>query len=333
MRRTPPQEKPVLEIIAPIAQGGEFFSEDLRIIGGIATTAALAESSQIDSITQTVTLPRTEFKETNIRLNGSLRDLDALALLGRDDPELTILRERIDQQIGGDLVVNIFGLRSIAEWQSMNSVGKALVPRGGDRYKTPDDKIMKLSTPWAIEIPKSSFEPWQYTFEESDDEPEMTFLGLNPANDLVNRLTRTPILRPRDMEKIANVLTLVENNPALSDWLKSGDGQSQLELAKIALSVRANSWHSLTPRDAEKARAMNELSERLTSFVGGTYSPDELAEHKAFMFKDLSDRKKAFLIGEAAAVRAPIHWLIETGILDIYQKLDMENWPIIRNFT
>jgi hypothetical protein len=78
---------------------------------------------------------------------------------------------------------------------------------------------------------------------------------------------------------------------------------------------------------------MDALAERLTGLFGSTLSPDELANHDAFLFRDQPDRVKYFLVGEAAAVKSPIYWLIETGLLDLYQKLNMENWPLIRNFT
>jgi hypothetical protein len=216
-------EKPILEVLSPIANGGELFRKDLRVMGGVATAAAINPAAEIDAKARTVSLSSADFRETNIRENGSLRDLDALVLREKSDPEFIEWKQEISRRLGADLVANIFGLRTADEWKKETaSPLSALMLRAGDRYQTADGETMKLLSPWVAEIPAASLEPWQYVFRGFDDAPEITFQGLNPANDLVNRLTRTTILRPRDLAKISAVLNLVENNPQLSDWLATG---------------------------------------------------------------------------------------------------------------
>jgi hypothetical protein len=337
------EAKQMLDVLSPIAVDGELYCPELLAMGGVATNAAIAATAQIDPVQRTVIMPRADYHYLTQRANGSKGDVDAYVnrVLELDKDSITEqdqnLIDRINEireRLKHDLVPNIFGLKPPEEWSALaDSPALSLIPRGGDRYKTPDGTIMKALHPWAVEIPEP--EVWQYIFTESDDAPTITLQGQNPANDLVNRAGRTMIIRPRDVLKISKILDLMEREPALKAWLETGDGRSQFELARIALSVRANSWHPLTPSflTPNRRREMNELSERMAGFFGPLLTPEELANHDAFLFKDKPDRVKHFLVGEAAAVKSPIYWLVETKFLKMYQTLNMENWPVINRVT
>lgn len=330
----------VIDVMAPLAIGGENFDPKITVMGGIASAAIVHvlksddAKSFVDPQNQRVVIDP-GFRLPLFRPNGSKRDADLL-VLSSDKSEVKATGIDVENVVGDELVVNTPGIRTFDEWRKSASLAGGIMPRGGDRYDS-GGVIKKLLSPLAAELPKESLEPWIYTFLRENG-TETSFQGVNPANDLVNRLTRTTIIRPRDVAKIDALLEIGQKHPEIFDWLTTGPGSSQLDLAKASLSIRhmlVGSLHLRTKQDPIFKKVVETLQFK------NPYTMDEMIELDGnngdgaeFLFPDLPRSVQKLIVAHAAFGKTPIYRLIETNLVSsVHQKLNLENFPILNRLT
>lgn len=275
-----------VDIVRPFVRAldDEHFT-NVQIFGGIGSAALGHPGAELLPEEKLVVVPGDLFLPRH-RNDGNLRDLDCLVKSSRpevkDNVEI-IARETIDKD---KLILSIFGLRPMSQLlrqieHPSSSMAKVQV---SDRYVEEDQNSVvaakKALFPFAVDLPVEALETWR--LQIGDD--QLTFPIPNPAATALNYLTRSVSgLRPKDAQKVdALTRNIADKAPALIDWMTDGPGASQLDLARILLTLRQGRT------DGKELRVGGLLTIK-------PYKLRELGRHQAFMFAGQTHLLRGFV--------------------------------------
>lgn len=181
---------------------------DHRVVGGVALKAIL-ESYSIDWLKHTIAID-TDVSLSNVRPNGTLRDLDVL-IPTIDGRQLELARREIDENVDHKMVVSAFGLRPYEENR------RGLFDFVGSRYlqELPDGsrKLFWRLGGIETEIPMQALEPWQVVRRG-----QVLFDTISPVAHLGAYINRSITgVRPKDREKLAELNQVITPNDKLRD--------------------------------------------------------------------------------------------------------------------
>jgi hypothetical protein len=200
--------------------------------------------------------------------------MDVLVLSHNEDHIKTI-ETMAETIIGNELEVSVFGLRDadhIRKQLRHPVLGwKALKTFVSDRYVNEDDTMDKVVFPFSVPMDAGSMESYSLEVKGA------VFPIASPPGALMNYSTRSISgLRAKDAEKVQRMAANIFNQvPDYADWIRTGPGATQLELATVLHSLQGPS----SPAEA-------------TSIVlGGAVEIDPmpiraLMRHEAFMLRD-----------------------------------------------
>lgn len=282
--------------------------ENVQFIGGIGSAAMVNNGTLILPDDRTIVAPNDLYLPRE-RDDGNVRDMDVL-VLSDDDDVIAEVEGMAEETVDGKLHVSIFGLRSISHVRKQLQHPlfgiKALKTFVSDRYIDEDGNIEKVLFPFGLPMDKEAMET--YWLEAG----QMQIPVASPPAALMNYSTRSISgLRPKDEAKVqkmaGNIFTKV---PDYSDWIESGPGMSQLQLAQVLHSLRGPSNH-------DRAEPLS---------IGGVISVDPLPiralfEHEAFLLREEDSELQQKVMAWARIKSAVLAKAESNGeIVRLYQK-------------
>lgn len=265
----------------------------IQIMGGNGSAALKHPDTEIDFGTGEIhaggecDLPR-------LRDDGTLRDVDILALTS-DKDAIDAVHEVAVGEIGGQLLVEVFGLKSAEQLQrqsrqSIISMAKVFL---GDRYIDEGAQAgFKALHPFAAPIDKEVLKSFTLFTPASERGLPTT----HPGATLLNYLTRSISgLRPKDQGKITEIAdNLLGRYPELLDWMIDGPGRDTYQLARIL--------HTL--RESKRRPQILQVGQYLQV---EPYQYSELQEHPAFMSEQLSPLARRAIVAAAHSKSRGLH--------------------------
>jgi hypothetical protein len=213
---------------------------NVQLFGGVGSFALSHPDVQISSQDKTITAPG-DLYLPQYRDDGNRRDLDCL-VLSTDADEVREVKTIAEAVVGDELELSVFGLKSLEQLKRR----RQFLPLGlvkmimSDRYVIEDTVGIVEATKSTLiadaAMPPSCLESWQLKI--GDDHP--AFPVPHPGATILNYLTRSISgLRPKDVSKVHNLTANVAAKAReIIDWITDGDGQEQLELARILHTLR-----------------------------------------------------------------------------------------------
>jgi hypothetical protein len=253
----------------------------VQIIGGNGSAALLDDRTRIDLEARTIEAPA-DCDLPRFRPDGSLRDLDALAL-STDQAEVDRVEALAEELVDGRLLVSVFGLKTVADLeqqrrQPLRSAARVFL---GDRYVTivrdgqggivGIDGVKSLY-PFQVPISTDTFETFQLSIGGGVATPTA-----HPGATILNYLTRSISgIRAKDFDKVeamtGNVLT---RYPGVRQWILDGPGRDSFDLARVLHTLGQSRRH---PRVLSLGGQLDIVPYRL----------GELRRHPGFMAADLA---------------------------------------------
>lgn len=257
-----------MEVIAPFVR--EMDQPQLppyQIVGGVGSAALADPKSEVRPDTIEIIADKNLSLPT-YREDGNKRDLDVL-VLSNDKDRVAEVVEVAQDTIGDELEIGIFGLKTLeqAQKQIARPYTSSAMRWLSDRYVDMDTKLgVKLLFPFAVDLPLDTLETWRLQFNNT------TIPIPHPGTTLLNYLTRSISgLRAKDHDKVQKIATKVfSGSPDIADWMSSGPGSTQFELARVLHSLREPSDN---PQDLV-------IGETLTI---SPYPHGTLIDHEAFL--------------------------------------------------
>jgi hypothetical protein len=179
------------------------------LVGGGPAAAIRHESTRYDHESKRV-IAYSDSAESTVRTNGSLRDLDLVAMRVLEGDEGQRAEKAILEAIGGRMVVSVFGLeprkehsplsrfvRTFADWTSRRTIDE----NGIHRYE-----IYPLEQ--TIDEPEQVYEEWALELPMGGEIAIMP-----PDTTVLNYSIRSVSPRPKDQEKLAHMKRLIEAEP------------------------------------------------------------------------------------------------------------------------
>lgn len=228
-----------VDLVIPLVQELDARGVQYQIMGGIGSAAltgrfiALPEEQVIET--------SKEVRLSQYRENKSLRDVDVL-VLSNDDAELQKVEAIADDVIGEELILSIFGLKSVWDLRkqkdhpgrSFSSVFLA------DRYVGLHGvgECYKALYPFISPLDPEALETWYVPVTRG---AQTTAIPIpHPGASILNYVTRSVSgIRPKDEEKLRRITASVACNfPEIKEWIHDGPGKDQLAFAGIVHSLR-----------------------------------------------------------------------------------------------
>lgn len=251
----------------------------IQVIGGNSSAALVDARTLIDLDAQEIAAPG-HVDLPRFRPDNSLRDFDML-VLSSDPDDINRVEVLAKECIEDQLVVSVFGLKTIADLEKQRSRPWWSSARIflGDRYvltshDPSEDAVgfhgFKALYPFRTAMTTDSFETFGLSIGDTELVPTP-----HPGATILNYLTRSISgLRVKDAEKVEamseNVLT---RYPEIRDWIYDGPGRATLDLARILHTLRE-------PRGGQRILHVGSKLQIVP------YSLSELLAHDGFMASD-----------------------------------------------
>ena len=223
-------------VCAEVARGVSPSSRvKIQFMGGI-TARALSDPSLRVYPEDRVMEASPELRMPTTRENGTLRDLDILALT--TDPScVTAVQDEVSGIVDGRLDVSVFGIRpaEILRNQSRHPMGmSALKTFLSDRYREETGETYRALFPFSVPIDNETIEPWRLVIGQ--DEIPMPA----PAATVLNYTQRSISgLRAKDKKKwLEMVNNLKSTYPKMQDDILEGSFAEQAQLTMLIEGLR-----------------------------------------------------------------------------------------------
>jgi hypothetical protein len=303
-------ERNCVDIVMPFRNQLEkaHLLDGVQLIGGIGSAALTDEASIILPDEATVIAPDGLYLPQH-RADGNLRDLDVL-VLSSNPGRIRMIEMMAKASIGDELEISVFGLRNAehVEKQMAHPVLglKALKTFVSDRYVERDGSIDKVVFPFSVPLEAAAMESYALEVKGA------VFPIASPPGALMNYATRSISgLRPKDADKVEDMAANVFGKvPDYVDWIRTGPGRSQLELARVLHSLQG-------PSSFEQARTLT-----LGGAIDIVPMPIRaLFEHEAFMLSDEDRRTQENALAWARVKSAVLHKAESyEEVVRLYQK-------------
>lgn len=295
-----------IEILKPFAKALEQESlPKIQIIGGVAS-AALIHPDTIINVRQKEVIAPDDLYLSNIRSNGTLRDLDILVMSSLAD-DICLIKDCFTKTINGGLDPSIFGFKKseVLERQINRPLGfVACRTFLSDRYELANNAMVKSLFPFSTAINPESLESWNLNIGD------INISIPNPAMLIINYLSRSISgVRFKDIEKVNRLSSnIFSKAPELRDWALGGPAASQVELSLALRSLTPNKKHD----DVLKINRPLE-------------NTDSLIDSELFMLPELKNHEKRQVIGIAALKANSISALESNGFVANFVQRHVEH--------
>lgn len=269
-----PAETNCIDIIRPFRDELEAAGllEDVQFVGGIGSAALANEATVILPDEQALVAPEGLYLP-RVRADGNVRDMDVL-VLSSDEQRIKLIEDIAAVAIDGQLEVSIFGFRNTDHTDEQQRKPKGLKAKKtfvSDRYHDGNGNLDRTLFPFSVSIDPEAMAT--YWVEVGD----FRIPTANPPATMLNYSTRSISgLRAKDAEKVQKMAgNIFGKVPDFADWIETGPGASQLELARILHSLQG-------PADFKRAQTIS---------LGGAVDIRpmpirSLFNHDAFMLQD-----------------------------------------------
>ena len=286
----------------------------VQMIGGVGTF--VYETPGVEIIPderRIVAAPDTDYDQLgqfrNEDRGGTKRDLDVL-VTSTNPQKIEEVKSAAEQTIGDQLAISVFGLRRASKLPKFNNhPGWAMASNWlGDRYigRDPSGEIFvdRALFPFAARMHPETLETWQLQTGRDEDQ---TIPVPHPGTTILNYFGRSISgIRPKDEQKIARVgQNIVKAAPWIKDWLTSGPGSSQFEMARAIHSLRADD--NKQPLPIAPGFDLTAIPE------------NKLVRHEALMYGNPKDIE--LLLDVCRAKSQALHWFeAKNAVVSVYQR-------------